>query len=376
MVLTEDQAIEIFRLKDHRGFPTSHAASSFLANKYKVSSKAIRDIWSGRSWLETTYNLWDASDRPPRRIIGRPKGKKDTRPRTENLQPDSSECSNNISGDAQDKELLPLPSTLQLSIHLPSINETANTQQFIHPVSSLNTGNDAPNWLQHHRPICHPQLSTLSQQFFPFYKGGTDELNASRYANAVHPLIPQISLQPTCQWPTAYGQNLPSASGSFAPYFAHPSCISAAALLTTLAAMSQQIQQHQPQHQHQPLSSLHPQNFFPPYLPAATTVAAHPNQGGYSEAGWQWQPTCFDPAQGDRDHGLQPNHMTAALTPSHQRYQILQQNVYPGHDGAGSGEAGSSCGIGHRPAAGPDPLRGGTDGPGALRRLPAPWPPG
>ena len=83
LTLTEQDAIDIFLLKDKHGFPTSHAASRFLGLKYKVSSKAIRDVWSGRLWLETTYDLWDLSSsasRPQRRIVGRPKGKKDSAP--------------------------------------------------------------------------------------------------------------------------------------------------------------------------------------------------------------------------------------------------------------------------------------------------------
>jgi hypothetical protein len=81
MVLTDHQAREIFQLKTTHGFSSSHAASIFLASKYNVSSKAIRDIWKGRSWLEATFNLWNIDDRPARRILGRPKGKKDSKPR-------------------------------------------------------------------------------------------------------------------------------------------------------------------------------------------------------------------------------------------------------------------------------------------------------
>jgi hypothetical protein len=81
LVLTERDAIDIFRLKEKHGFPTAHAASCFLAGKYHVSSKAIRDVWSGRSWLKTTYDLWEPKERPPRRFCGRPKGKKDNKPR-------------------------------------------------------------------------------------------------------------------------------------------------------------------------------------------------------------------------------------------------------------------------------------------------------
>ena len=69
VVLNERAVIDIFLLKDRHGFPTRHAASCFLASKYKVSPKAIRDIWSGKTWLEVTYDLWNPSHRPATRMI-------------------------------------------------------------------------------------------------------------------------------------------------------------------------------------------------------------------------------------------------------------------------------------------------------------------
>ena len=80
-VLTSMVAREIFQVKATHGFASTHSASQRLASKYGVSPKAIRDIWIGRSWLEATYDLWSVEDRPTRRIIGRPKGKKDSKPR-------------------------------------------------------------------------------------------------------------------------------------------------------------------------------------------------------------------------------------------------------------------------------------------------------
>ena len=68
VVLNERAVIDIFLLKDRHGFPTRHAASCFLASKYKVSPKAIRDIWSGKTWLDVTYDLWNQANRPPRKI--------------------------------------------------------------------------------------------------------------------------------------------------------------------------------------------------------------------------------------------------------------------------------------------------------------------
>ena len=81
VVLTNEQAREIFQFKGKHGFASSHSASIFLASKYQVSSKAIRDIWKGRSWLDATFNLWEEEERPLRRSVGRPKGKRDSKPR-------------------------------------------------------------------------------------------------------------------------------------------------------------------------------------------------------------------------------------------------------------------------------------------------------
>ena len=79
--MTGQQAREIFQLQNGHRYGSLHAASIIFAKQYHVSPKAIRDIWKGRSWLEATYALWDAAERPTRRIIGRPKGKKDSKPR-------------------------------------------------------------------------------------------------------------------------------------------------------------------------------------------------------------------------------------------------------------------------------------------------------
>ena len=78
-ILTKHDAIEIYRMKHEHGFPTEHAASCFLAEKYKVSSKAIRDIWSGRTWRDKTLVLRASSHRiccaqpaqSCRRLLGR-----------------------------------------------------------------------------------------------------------------------------------------------------------------------------------------------------------------------------------------------------------------------------------------------------------------
>ena len=81
VLLSDKEAQEIFKLQTNHGYPSLHSASVVFAKRYGVSPKAIRDIWSGRSWLEATFSLWNAEQRPERRTIGRPKGSKDSKPR-------------------------------------------------------------------------------------------------------------------------------------------------------------------------------------------------------------------------------------------------------------------------------------------------------
>lgn len=82
-ILTARHAREIFACKDSICSQSSslNSASNVLAARYYVSPKTIRDIWSGRSWLEATYDLWNVDHRPVLKSKGRPKGRKDSGPR-------------------------------------------------------------------------------------------------------------------------------------------------------------------------------------------------------------------------------------------------------------------------------------------------------
>ena len=108
-VLTREQVIEIFRIKESCANISIHSASALLAVQYGVSSKAIRDIWTGRSWLNVTYDLWNGSDRPERKTLGRPKGSKDSRPRHSKLKSNEPEVgrSSDNHQDLDNKAYLP-----------------------------------------------------------------------------------------------------------------------------------------------------------------------------------------------------------------------------------------------------------------------------
>jgi hypothetical protein len=96
VVLSRAAARDVFIARSNLGLESAHRASIRLAAKYHISSKAIRDIWKGRSWLDATFDLWNEEDRPARRVIGRPKGKKDSKPRAKGQAREEQEAHGNI----------------------------------------------------------------------------------------------------------------------------------------------------------------------------------------------------------------------------------------------------------------------------------------
>ena len=83
-ILTKTEVLEIFRLKALVGTKGS-LGSSKVAKWFGVCSKTIRDIWMGRTWYRATYHLDPARSDSMERLnkqLGRPKGSKDSRPRS------------------------------------------------------------------------------------------------------------------------------------------------------------------------------------------------------------------------------------------------------------------------------------------------------
>ena len=86
--LTSDEVIKIFKMKPfdlrRSSWKDEGKGVSSIANLFGVSSKTIRDIWSGRTWYRETYHLdpyrSDATERLLRRP-GRPKGSQDRKQR-------------------------------------------------------------------------------------------------------------------------------------------------------------------------------------------------------------------------------------------------------------------------------------------------------
>ena len=72
--LTQDQAIDIFNMK------SSALTAVKIAVSYGVSEKAVRDIWTGRTWSRETCHLDITRTVVPKKV-GRPIGRRDQKPR-------------------------------------------------------------------------------------------------------------------------------------------------------------------------------------------------------------------------------------------------------------------------------------------------------
>jgi hypothetical protein len=73
-VLTTQDALAIFQIR------SSISSATKVASIYGVSEKAIRDIWTGRTWAAQTWHL-DKSRVLKIKPTGRPIGRRDTKPR-------------------------------------------------------------------------------------------------------------------------------------------------------------------------------------------------------------------------------------------------------------------------------------------------------
>ncbi len=87
-VLRKDQVLEIFKRKVvGRVYGTSlHSQpdAKKVGKEFGVTPKAVRDIWTGRTWYRETLHLDPARPDAPERLskrVGRPKGSKDKKPR-------------------------------------------------------------------------------------------------------------------------------------------------------------------------------------------------------------------------------------------------------------------------------------------------------
>eukprot|EP00292_Cryptomonas_paramecium_P022698 CAMPEP_0113684330 /NCGR_PEP_ID=MMETSP0038_2-20120614/13930_1 /TAXON_ID=2898 /ORGANISM="Cryptomonas paramecium" /LENGTH=200 /DNA_ID=CAMNT_0000604041 /DNA_START=15 /DNA_END=614 /DNA_ORIENTATION=+ /assembly_acc=CAM_ASM_000170 len=66
-MLTREKAREIFMVKEGTARRSRNAMSVALGVKYGVGAKTIRDIWTGRTWFDSTCDLWTEDEHPVRR---------------------------------------------------------------------------------------------------------------------------------------------------------------------------------------------------------------------------------------------------------------------------------------------------------------------
>ena len=75
--LTSDDAVRIFRIKLRHHKPSA----VMIAGMFNVSEKAIRDIWSARTWAAATEHLDPQRIQCVKNKPGRPVGRKDAKKR-------------------------------------------------------------------------------------------------------------------------------------------------------------------------------------------------------------------------------------------------------------------------------------------------------
>jgi hypothetical protein len=98
-ILTDNQARAIFQCKPLSVATDRHKAG-YLARIYGISAKTVRDIWVGRTWYWATYSLDMTKPISKERLqkkLGRPRGAKDSKPRTRKLYPEPEEIEKSIS---------------------------------------------------------------------------------------------------------------------------------------------------------------------------------------------------------------------------------------------------------------------------------------
>ena len=85
-VLTEAQAVEIFLIKicNDVVLKPSRQSAAGVARQFGVSDKAVRDIWTGRTWFRELMHLDPGRAAMPERLKrpGRPRGRRNTQQRT------------------------------------------------------------------------------------------------------------------------------------------------------------------------------------------------------------------------------------------------------------------------------------------------------
>ncbi|EKX35547.1 hypothetical protein GUITHDRAFT_165933 [Guillardia theta CCMP2712] len=76
-------------------------SSTVLSNRYKISPKAVRDIWNKRTWIKATQSMWtreefetflEKASKKQSKKPGRPVGAKDSKPRKKRSNHSAMNC--------------------------------------------------------------------------------------------------------------------------------------------------------------------------------------------------------------------------------------------------------------------------------------------
>ena len=89
-ILTEQQAIEIFRIRSQNSTPILMLGATFVAKRYGINERTVRDIWKQRTWTRATCSMAEGASPMLQKKIGRPIGSKDTKPRRQKLAAETS----------------------------------------------------------------------------------------------------------------------------------------------------------------------------------------------------------------------------------------------------------------------------------------------
>jgi hypothetical protein len=65
-VITKEIAVEIFKQK----YKKNRNSASVIAMHYKLTAKAVREIWTMRTWKSTTKFLWNTIDQAEYKTLG------------------------------------------------------------------------------------------------------------------------------------------------------------------------------------------------------------------------------------------------------------------------------------------------------------------
>jgi hypothetical protein len=84
-ILSEQQAIEIFRIRSAHSIVMMVSSALFIAKRYGVSERTVRDIWKQRTWVHATRPLTESIGPMAKKKLGRPIGSKDLQPRKQKL---------------------------------------------------------------------------------------------------------------------------------------------------------------------------------------------------------------------------------------------------------------------------------------------------